>query len=388
MKESYTIACVAGEASGDASCAALVQALRKLRTNVRLWGVGGPRMAQAGVELILDSSHWGAVGMVEALRVAPALFVAQQNLKRRLRQQLPDLLLLVDFGAFNVPLAKWAKSHGMKVFYYFPPGSWRRCLPQRNDLPDCTDCIVTPFPWSAELLKQSGANAHFVGHPLLDRVHPTMTAEQFCQQLGLDEAQLRIGLLPGSRRQEVDALLPVMRRAAEIFTVRYPQAQFVLGLAPTVSEEGVQRAFHGLAARWRTASGMTYDVMAHCHLLWCCSGTATLEASILGTPMIILYRGSGLLNLEYRLRRRWLKLTFIGMPNLVAQRSICPELIQEAATPQNIVAHSLALLPGTEGYQQQRQALAQVKSMLGEPGATSRAARLLLQCLEENDGSA
>lgn len=382
MSTSVTIVCVAGEASGDASCAALLQAVRKRLPAVRLWGVGGRRMAEGGVQLLYDSSRWGAVGVVEALRLAPALWLAQQNLKRRLAQQPPDLLVLVDFGAFNVPLAKWAKGRGIKVFYYFPPGSWRRCLPRRNDLPSCTDCIVTPFPWSAELLRQAGANAYFVGHPLLDRVHPSLSEEEFCERLNLSPEHLRIGLLPGSRRQEVRALLPALRKAAELFSDLEPGAQFVLAVAPSVQEEEVRRAFAGSAIRWRIAREMTYDVMAYSHLLWCCSGTATLEAAILGTPMIILYRGSWLMEMEYHIRRRSLNLTFIGLPNLIAERSICPELLQHCATPQNIVAHSLALLPGTEAHQLQREALQEVKSLLGEPGATERAAHLLLECLD------
>lgn len=358
-----------------------MQAIRRQLPSVRLWGVGGRRMAEMGVQLLYDSSRWGAVGVVESLRVAPALWLVQQHLKHRLAQQPPDLLVLVDFGAFNVPLAKWAKRRGIKVFYYFPPGSWRKYLPRRNDLPFCTDCIVTPFPWSAELLRQAGANAHFVGHPLLDRVQPLLSEEEFCRQLKLNPTGLRIGLLPGSRRQEVHSLLPVLRRAGELLAEREPSAQFVLALAPSVSEQMVRRAFDGSPIPWRIAREMTYDVMAHSHMLWCCSGTATLEAAILGTPMIILYRGSRLMEIEYYIRRRSLKLTFIGLPNLIVGRSICPELLQHSATPQNIVAHSLALLPGTDGHRQQREALQEVKSLLGEPGATERAARLLLECL-------
>ncbi|MDW8321082.1 MAG: lipid-A-disaccharide synthase [Armatimonadota bacterium] len=382
MSTSITIACVAGEASGDASCAALVQAVRQRLPGARFWGIGGRRMAEAGVQLLYDSSRWGAVGVVEALRLVPALWLAQQNLKRRLAQQPPDLLVLVDFGAFNVPLAKWAKGRGVKVFYYFPPGSWRRSLPQRNDLPQCTDCIVTPFPWSADLLRRAGANAHFVGHPLLDRVHPSLSEAEFCERLNLQPKGLRIGLLPGSRRQEVRFLLPTMRQAAELLCQLGTDVQFVLALAPSVQDEEVRRVFTGSAVQWRVARELTYDVMAHSHLLWCCSGTATLEAAILGTPMIILYRVSRWMELEYHLRKRSLNLTFIGLPNLIAQRSVCPELLQHAATPQNIVAHSLTLLPGTEQHQLQRKALQEVKSLLGEPGATDRAAQLLLECLD------
>lgn len=341
-------------------------------------------MAQAGLHTLYNSSRWGAVGVVEALRLAPVLWLAQQNLKRRLVQEPPDLLVLVDFGAFNVPLARWAKTKGIKVFYYFPPGSWRKHLPRRNDLPYCTDCIVTPFPWSAELLRQAGANAHFTGHPLVDMVRPTQDEEAFCERLQLHRTGLRIGLLPGSRRQEVRSLLPVMRRSAELLAQEVADVQFIVAIAPSVQEEEVNHAFAGSPIRWHIASEMTYDVMAYSHLLWCCSGTATLEAAILGTPMIILYRGSWLMQIEHAIRKRSLNIAFVGLPNLIAERAICPELLQEQATPQNIVAHTLSLLPGTEGHQAQRQALHEVKSVLGEPGATERTVNLLLECLDFN----
>ncbi|MCS7309197.1 MAG: lipid-A-disaccharide synthase [Armatimonadetes bacterium] len=383
-----TIVCVAGEASGDASGAALLRVVRQHLPQVRFWGIGGQHLREVGAELLYDSSRWGAVGVVESLRLVPALWLAQQRLKRRLTQQPPHLLVLVDFGAFNVPLAKWAKRRGIRVFYYFPPGSWRRQLPRHTDLPHCTDCIVTPFPWSAQLLRQAGANAHFVGHPLLDRVRPTLSAEEFCQRLGLAPEGLRIGLLPGSRRQEVRALLPTLREAAEQLATQCLEAQFIIALAPSVQEEEVRQAFVSSKVQWRMVRGMTYEVMAHSHLLWCCSGTATLEAAILGTPMIILYRGSRLMEWEYHLRKRWLNLTFIGLPNLIAERGICPELVQHDAVPANIVAHTIALLPGTEAYHAQQKALQEVKSVLGEPGATARAARLLIECLGVNYVSA
>ncbi len=358
-----------------------MQAVRTQLPGVRLWGIGARRMAEQGIALLYDSSRWGAVGVVEALRIAPALWFAQQNLKRRLAQTPPDLLVLVDFGAFNVPLAKWAKQRGMRVFYYFPPGSWRKTLPRRNDLPSCTDCIVTPFPWSAELLRQAGANAHFVGHPLLDRVRASLDEEAFCDALGLNRSALRIGLLPGSRGQEVRSLLPVMRRSAELLAQHQHGVQFVLALAPSVQDDEVRNVFGDARFVWRPARDMTYDVMTHCHLLWCCSGTATLEAAILGTPMIILYRVSRLMELEYALRKRSLQLTYIGLPNLIAGRGICPELIQHDAIPENIVAHTMGLLPDTEAHQQQKRALHEVKSVMGEPGATERAASLLVECL-------
>ncbi len=385
MSKAVTICCVAGEASGDASCAALMREVRKWLPHLQCWGIGARRMAEEGIELLYDSSRWGAVGVVEALRIAPGLWLAQQNLKRRLVQVPPDLLVLVDFGAFNVPLARWAKQRGVRVFYYFPPGSWRKTPPRRNDLPSCTDCIVTPFPWSAQILQEAGANAHFVGHPLLDRVRPTMDEETYCATLNLERTHLRIGLLPGSRRQEVRSLLPVMRRAADLLADRVPGTQFVVALAPSVHEDEAHRAFAGSSIRWRIARDITYDVMAHSHLLWCCSGTATLESAILGTPMIILYRGSQLMELEYAVRKRSLNLRWIGLPNLIAERTICPELIQRDATPQNILTHSLALLPGEEAYEQQKQALHEVKSLLGEPGATERAARLLVECVGKQD---
>src|SRR5438094_2602222 len=218
---SLNIALFAGEYSGDVQGAALAQALRARcaapnaqRPGTRaaggpnaltLWGIGGARMREAGVRLWFDSTHWAVMGTYEALKLAPRLLWVLSRVKRELLAQRPDVLVLIDFGAFNARAAAWAKRQGLRVFYYFPPGSWRRgpLRPGPRSLPAVTDRIATPFPWSEAALREAGADAHFVGHPLLDIARPTMTREAFRELHGIPLDAPLVCYLPGSRRHEL-----------------------------------------------------------------------------------------------------------------------------------------------------------------------------------------
>src|SRR6266851_4026712 len=256
---SLNIALFAGEYSGDVQGAALAAALRErcLETVVRgqgsgasasadlspltphpsplsLWGVGGARMREAGVELRFDSTHWGAMGTYEALKLAPRLLWVLSRVKRDLLAARPDVLVLIDFGAFNARAAAWAKRQGLRVFYYFPPGSWRRgpIRPGPRSLPTVTDRIATPFPWSETALREAGADAHFVGHPLLDIARPTMSREAFRELHGIPLDAPLVCYLPGSRRHELRYIWPAMQGAAAALSQRIP------GLAHVVAPAG------------------------------------------------------------------------------------------------------------------------------------------------------
>ena len=447
------IAIFSGEVSGDLIGGALAREIRRLAPEAALWGLGSDSMRSAGVELLADSAAWGAIGVVEALGKVPGLlFDTQPKVKRALRDRRPEVVVLIDFGAFNVPVARHAHRLGLKVCYYFPPGAWRRTGTKGAELAQITDLVATPFPWSAERYRALGANAVTVGHPLLERVHAALDRSAFAAQLGMDPAKPIIGLLPGSRRHEVSHLMPTMLHAARLLYERVPDAQFVVGVAPSLSPETIAAYLEGhtelldrLSDIWhefaqeaetkvikpvtRTAGklspqmrrtlvtangvlvpeealreemaaqrrsdrirsqaerlppptvltkGLTYDVMAHSDVLLVCSGTATLEATIFTTPMVILYRGSKIMEWEYRLRGIKKKIPHIGLPNILADRRIVPELIQEEATPEAIAEQALLLLNDIETRQQARRELLAVRESLGTPGASERTARLVL----------
>jgi lipid-A-disaccharide synthase len=429
--------------SGDLVGGALAGALQLLRPEIKLWGIGSRHMERAGVELLYDSAQWSAIGVVEALKAYPMLrFRAYPQILRQLQLRQPKAVVLIDFGAFNVKVAHWCKARGVPVLYYFPPGSWRRTGRVRGELARITDRIATPFPWSAERLQQVGANVAFVGHPLLEIVRPTLTREQFADRFGMDAEHPIVGLLPGSRRFEVTYNFPAMLGAAQRLSGRVPGVQFVVGLASPVARQIVEDQLQRLqeqarraqkaaeraaalrehpkdrekAARradpllvtpegvtlpadvykeWRgllthgadpfampaivLADSMTYDVMAHSDALLVCSGTATLEAAILSAPMVILYRGSRLMEMEAKLRR--VRPAHIGMPNIIAGERIVPEFIQHDAHPETLAQHTLTFLTDMEARARVRQALGRVREALGAPGASRRVAEMICEMI-------
>jgi len=357
---------VAGEASGDLYGADLARHLQVKHPALELFGVGGARMQQAGVQLLADSRNWGAIGIVESLRVLPGVLRAFGRLKRHLQRKRPDLLIPIDFGAFNVPLARWAKGQGIQVCYYMPPGSWRRDG-QGRDLPAVADWILTPFAWSAQMLQAMGANAVRIRHPLLRLAHPSMPENAFCERLGLDPYRPIVALLPGSRRHEIVAHVPLYARVAELVNAHLPEVQFVLSVPPGVSTEWVHHLWAEGSPHWvPTETRPVWDMLAYADAALICSGTATLEAALLGTPMLIVYRGSSLMNLEYRLRRRHLALHSIGLPNLLLERAVCPEFIQDAASPSQLTHHLLGLVKQDKNYRCQKEAFSQIRNLLGE----------------------
>jgi lipid-A-disaccharide synthase len=412
---SLNIALFAGEYSGDVQGAALAAALRARCLEARdrgqgpgvsaapdfspltphpsplsLWGIGGPRMREAGVELRFDSTHWGAMGTYEALKLAPRLLWVLSRVKRDLLAVPPDVLVLIDFGAFNARAAAWAKRQGLRVFYYFPPGSWRRgpIRPGPRSLPTITDRIATPFPWSETALREAGADAHFVGHPLLDIARPAMTREAFRELHGISPEAPLICYLPGSRRHELRYIWPAMQGAAAALSQRVPGLAHVVALAPSVAgaasdEPSVVRSrspltTHGtpLITRLRPPATV-YDALAACDLAISKSGTATLEAAILGRPMVIVYRVSPIQAAEYHLFHRG-RVRFIGMPNIILDRMAFPELLQHQASPAGIAAAALPLLTDPTARDRAEADLRRVRAALGEPGALGRTADLIL----------
>lgn len=445
------IAIITGEASGDRVGAQLAQEIRRLRPDAALWGTGGAHLRAAGVELLVDSSRWGVIGVASGLRLIPRILRAWRRLQRELRERQPDVVVPIDAGAFNLGffglggLCPWVRRNlpQTRILYYFPPGSWRRTL-NRTPLAPITDAVATPFPWNETELRRFGVNAHFVGHPLLDLAQPTQDPKAFADQYGLDLLHPTVGIFPGSRAQEIRQILPVQLAAASLIHRRINGVQFLIGLAPTVDRDEVirlvrkeQEAHREHSARFpqpeqtrsddsgtarpipipvggqdpvsegelarrrkewleRAADmpqtqgdlpvalveGATYDAMTASDVLLITSGTATLEAAILGKPMIITYRLSRNNFLEYLLVRRSIP-RFIGMPNLLADRLICPEYIQDAATPEALSDAVIDLLLEPDRMLRMRDDLRDAVSLLGEPGGAARTAKMVVELAEQ-----
>lgn len=370
------IAISAGEASGDLYGAELAKRLRERAPDVRFIGCGASKMRAAGVEIVEDSSDWGVMSIAQALRIAPRVLLAARRLRRRLLEERPSLFIAVDFGALNVPLCRWAKATGMRTMYFMPPGAWRKGT-QGRDLPVVADAIATPFEWSRDILRSMGARVEWVGHPLLDIVKPSTERNEFFRRLGLDDAAPVVGLFPGSRKHEVEHHLPAMAAAVGILRRRYQAVQAVAALAPNLDEASAQAHWdRGSPGNVIWTRDVNYDVIAHSNALAVSSGTATLEAAILGTPMVAMYKGSYSMYLEYCLRRK--RIPFFSLPNIVLDEAVVPELAQKDVTPERIAAEVRPLLEEIPTRCRQIEKLRAVGERLGTPGAVDRTAEIAL----------
>jgi len=374
-----SIAVVAGDASGDLYGASLAHALRKIVPDVTIWGAGGPRMEAAKVELVADFSLVSSIGVVESSKTIPSLLISYLRLRTLIRYRRPDALVVIDFGGFNRRLSGFARRIGVKTVYFIPPGCWRRMNRGTAKTAKCADLFLTPFQWSAERLRVAGANVEYVGHPLLDVVEETRVEKtRFCMEFGLDVDTRIVALLPGSRKAEISHILPVLLDAADIIRGEAERVQFVVAAAPGVFEmvrRGVgRRACDG--ARVIVIPNRACDTLAAADLALVASGTATLEAAILGTPMVIVYRGSVAMAAEKILRNRVLE-DYIGLPNIIAGQGICPELVGKQATGRNIAVEAIRLLEDNSLREETKWNLSKVRSQLGQPGAVRRSAELI-----------
>lgn len=367
---------VAGEASGDLHGATLAKALGRQARGWRLVGMGGPQMAAAGVQLLADPTGHAVVGGTEALSRLPELFRMFRLLVRRLRADRPRALILIDFPEFNVLLARVAKQFRVPVVYFIPPQVWAWRLGRARLLGKLAARILTVFPFERPIYEAVGARVEFVGHPLLDVVPEKLNRGDARASLGVPTDGILVGLLPGSRREEVKRLLPVMVDAAQRIGERLDGVQFLVAPAPTVEPLLMDRLLSGAPLPLTPVRGHTYDVMAAADLLIVASGTATLEAALIGTPMVVCYLVSRVSELMVRLL---IRIPWVSLPNVVAGRPVVPELLLGDVSGPRLADEALALLEHSDRLQAQRLAFDQLKGTLGTRGVGERAARHVLE---------
>ena len=381
---SLKIMIVAGEPSGDLHASHVVHRLKALCPDVKFFGMGGDQMGKASVELDFHIRDSAVMGFADVITVLPTFLRKQVHLKRRIREERPDVLLLVDFAEFNMPLAKYARSQEVPVVYYIPPKAWAWRAGRARQLAKWADVVAAIFPFEAEFYRNAGANAEFVGHPLVDFAQTPLSMHEARKRLGLDEtAQAQdapvIGLMPGSRRSEIRHILPVMLRAAANIAKVYPNAQWILPLAPGISHDLIAKCQQELVdigvPPIKIVEEMTYPAMRAATLLLVTSGTATLEAACIGTPMIVLFRTT---SLNWHIVTSLTPLTRSGLPNLIAGHDIVPELLQTDLTPTALTELALEFLQNPERREAQQKALRAVSAQLGTAGAAERTAELVL----------
>ncbi len=369
-----TIMIIAGEPSGDLQASRVAAALKELAPDVTLFGMGGDLMAEAGVDLIYHIRDSAVMGIGEVFTAIPAFLKKREHLKDLIRARRPDAVVLVDFGDFNMPLARFTHRLGIPVIYYIPPKAWAWRPNRAKKIAKTTTAVASIFPFAAEFYREAGANVEFVGHPLLDFAQIDLSSAEARRALGLDADLPVLGLMPGSRRREVERLLPVMLEVTDQIHQAVPDCQFVLPLAPGIDSATLPEMPLVNVVRERV-----YEAMRASDLMLIASGTATLEAACLGTPMIVVYKMS---RLSWYILRALVKLELSGLPNVIAEHEIVPELLQDQVTAERIAPIALELLQTPEKREEQKEDLRWVYQQLGEPGAANRTAQLILSHIQ------
>lgn len=369
---------VAGEASSDFHGACLAKEMFALSSDIRITGMGGKFMAEAGVEVVFEFSSLSAIGIVEVLGKIPLGFKRLAEIINYIKENKPDVLVAIDFPEFNIRLGKIVSQMGIPVVYYFPPTVWAWRKKRADTIARYFKKVICVFPFEAEIFKKAGADVAFFGHPLLDIVKPSCCSEgteNIYHKLNLNPSYQVLGILPGSRKGEIKRLLPVMLEATGKLLKKFPCIQPVMVLAPTIEDRDVLPYLESTSFKITLVRDNTYDVMSICHLILISSGTATLEAAILGVPMVILYK----LNwFTYLLGRLLIRIPFIGLPNIIAGKKVVPELVQTKASARNVMKEASILLKNNPDWTGVQKNLSEVKEKLGCHGATKKAAGLIM----------
>ena len=367
---------ICGEASGDLNASYLAREILKINAGINIFAVGGEFLRSAGAQILYDIKELSVMGFFDVLKKLPKFFALKKLLLDKIGEIKPDALIFVDFSGFNLRLAKEI-NNAIPTIYYVSPQVWASRRGRIKTIKEYISKIIVLFKFEEEFYKENGVQAEFSGHPLLDIVKPTMQKEELLNNLKFSESKTTVALLPGSRKQEVLKILPVILKAAGLIS-RKIEAQFVIAKSPNVDWDIYNRMIQGSGLDLKIVEGKTYDCLNICDFALVASGTATLETAIMQKPFVVIYK-MGLLN--YLLYRPQVKVPYIGIVNIVAGRKIVPEFIQFGARPKRIADETVNILKDTNRINLIKSELAAVKTLLGEPGASLRAAKIILKTI-------
>lgn len=368
----------AGESSGDQHAANMFLEIKKHRPDIQAMGMGGAKMAQAGVDIRYDSAGIAVIGVVEVLKHYGEIRCALTLMKRIIDTERPDLLVCVDYKEFNFKLATYAKQQGVKVLFYVSPQVWAWRAGRVKAYGKVIDMMAVIFPFEIPYYDAENVPVRYVGHPSVDKVHSEISKAEAMARFGLDANKPVVGLLAGSRANEIKRLLPVMLEAAALLHERFADCQFILPQADSISDELLADYLTDAPVKVTVIKSQPYNVMQCCDAIMTTSGTATLEIALLMIPMVICYKLSPL---TYWLGRLLVKTPFIGLPNIVAGKSIVKEFIQHEATSENLAAEIEQILTNENYRVTMRENLQTVKQRLGQGGGSKNMALLALEML-------
>ncbi|MCK4377895.1 MAG: lipid-A-disaccharide synthase [Deltaproteobacteria bacterium] len=373
VHKAVKICIISGENSGDFHGANLALAIRKRLPGVQIDGVGGSRMAAAGVSLIFQSSRLSVVGITEVIGRIPSIVVGWRRIKTYLQQQRPDLVVLIDFPDFNLYLvAPQVKKLGIPLVYYISPQLWAWRQGRIKKIRTLVDRMLVILPFEQDFYRQSGVPVRYTGHPLVD---------EFAGFKVLPRSQRPyIALLPGSRPTEVKRLLPIMLEAAVLIRKNRPEQEFILPLVPSLDEDFLKEVVPEGLRNWVTPVRKPLSAsLRDAFFAIVASGTATLETALAGVPMVVVYRVG---KLSYLIGKKLISVPHISLVNLIAGSEVVPELIQDDVDAQNICLRAEEIIDHQDKFDQVVEGLREVKSLLGPTGGAERAAREVVDCLK------
>ena len=374
-----SIMIIAGEASGDLHGAHLARAIQNRSQTVSLFGVGGSGMLRAGVRILIDAKTLSVMGITEVISKLPTIWRAMGTVKQVLKNEKPDLLILIDFPDFNFRVAAAAKKLKIPVLYYVSPQIWAWRRGRVKKIKRLVDHMAVIFPFEADFYRTHQVPVTFVGHPLLDKALPTDASS-----ITPDTGHPVIGLVPGSRGREVATLLPVMLQAASILNQHFPGARFKVSCAATIDPELVHDLVHhhGAGLDIEVLNTSVENIFRQSQILVAASGTVTLEAALHGVPTVIIYKISPM---SYWLAKRLIKVKYIGIVNLIADKQLLPELIQDMASPESIAQTVRDMIHDPGRLSTIKAELLRIRELLGGPGASDRVAGIALGLIEKQD---
>ncbi|ETX08693.1 lipid-A-disaccharide synthase [Candidatus Entotheonella palauensis] len=378
MKTSLLV--VAGEASGDQLGAALVRALPERVPRVEVYGVGGVHMRAAGVETVFDVRDLNAVGVAEVFAKIPQGLRMACQLLREARRRQTRVAVLIDTPGFNLPFAAFAKRAGLRVVFYVSPQIWAWRRGRVKKIARRVDHMLTLFPFEVPFYTRAGVDAQYVGHPLVDRVAALPSPQRAARELGLDASRPAVALLPGSRWQEIRRLLPPMLGAFERMQQQVATLQAVLPVAPTMTRAEIEPLLANTPIPVTLVSGQSLEVLRASQVALVASGTATLEAGLIGTPMVVVYKVHVITAF---LARRLIRVPDIGLVNIVAEKRVVPELLQNDVEPQTLAAAALRYLTDAEARAAVQHEFARLHDKMGPGDGAQRAAACVAACLAE-----
>ena len=365
----------AGEASGDMHAARVAAEIKRIMPDAEIFGMGGRDMRESGVRIIYDIENLGIIGVVEIIKHIPFFFRLRDMLKEAMIKEKPDVLVCVDYPGFNMKLAHTAKELGIPVVYYIAPTIWAWHKGRAKNIVRDVTKVASIFPFEAKAYEKAGANVTFVGHPLADTVKPSMSFDEAMDYFKGDKDKKRILLMPGSRKNEVSSLLPMMIKAAEELSGK-TACQFFIPRASTIPKDYLLEIIGKTELSISITEGHQYDLMQICDACIASSGTATLETALMDLPTVLVYRLSAI---TWYLAKLLVHVKYAGLPNLLLDREVTPELLQDRANAENIVSIVGKWIEDESERQKNIEALQEVRKALGSGGAIHRVANLILE---------